>query len=55
MKKDVFDYILLTNHLSFKTYFQNVHQHAGGKWLIHGTNHNNDHQLQSMELPYRLS
>ena len=26
-------------------------QHTGGKWLIHGTKHRKDNQLQSLELP----
>ena len=26
-----------------------------GKWLIHGTNHHKDNQLQSLELPCRIA
>ena len=35
--------------------FQNVDQHAGGKWLIHDTKRRKDNQLQSMKLPCRIS
>ena len=35
----------------FKLDFQNVDQHTGGKWLIHGTKRRQDNQLQSLELP----
>ena len=41
----------LPNQLSFKTISQKLNQHAGGKWLIYGTKHNKDKQLQSMEPP----
>ena len=27
----------------------------GGKWLIHGTKRRKDNQLQSLELPSRIS
>ena len=30
--------------------FQNVDQHTDGKWLIRGTKHRKDIQLQSLEL-----
>ena len=43
------------NHYHFKLDFQNVDQHTGGKWLIHGTKHHKDNQLQSLELPGRVS
>ena len=32
-----------------------VDQHTGGKWLIHGTKRHKDNQLQSLELPSRIS
>ena len=35
--------------------FQKVDQHTGGKWLIHGTKHRKHTQLQSLELPCRIS
>ena len=35
----------------FKLDFQNVDQHTRGKWLIHGTKHHKDNQLQSLEPP----
>ena len=34
---------------------QKVDQHTGGKWLIYGTKHHKDNQLQSLELPSRTS
>ena len=39
----------------FKLDFQNVNQHTGGKCLIHGTKRRKDIQLQSLELPCRIS
>ena len=39
----------------FKLDFEKVDQHTGGKWLIHGTKRGKDTQLQSLELPYRIS
>ena len=39
----------------FQLVFQKVDQHAGGKWLIHGTKRRKDHLLQSPELPCRIS
>ena len=39
----------------FKLDFQNVNQHTGGKCLIHGTKRCKDNQLQSLELPCRIS
>ena len=53
-KKVVFPYVKLTN-LQFKLDFQKVDQHTGGKWLIHGTKRRKDNQLQSLELPCRIS
>ena len=38
----------LQTYYHFKLNFQKVHQHTGGKWLIHGTKHRNDNQLQSL-------
>ena len=35
--------------------FQNVDQHTGGKWLIHGTKRSKDNQLRSLELSCRIS
>ena len=40
----------LQTYYHFKLDFQNVDQHTGGKWLIHGTKHHKDNQLQSREL-----
>ena len=39
----------------FKLDLQKVDQHTGGKCLIHGTKRRKDHQLQSLELPCRIS
>ena len=35
--------------------FQKVNQHTGSKWLIHDTKRRKDNQLQSLELPCRIS
>ena len=37
----------LEAHYHFKCVFQKVHRHTGGKWLIHGTKHHKDNQLQT--------
>ena len=37
----------LQTYYHFKLDFQKVDQHTGGKWLIHGTKHCKDNQLQS--------
>ena len=34
----------------FELYSPNVDQHTGGKWLIHGTKHHKDNQLQSLHI-----
>ena len=39
----------------FKLDFQKVDQHTGGKGFIHGTKRRKDNQLQSLELPCRIS
>ena len=39
----------------FKLDFQKVDQHKGGKGLFHGTKRHKDNQLQSLELPCRIS
>ena len=39
----------------FKLDIQTVDQHTGGKCLIHGTKRHKDNQLQSLELPRRIS
>ena len=41
--------------LSFKNYFQKVDQHTEGKYLIHGTKHHKDNQLQSPKPTSRIS
>ena len=53
-----FAYIYMPNlqtHYRLKLDFQKVEQHTRGRWLIHGTKHHKDHQLQSLELPCRIS
>ena len=46
---------------SLQTYYhlkldnQKLDQDTGGKWLIHGTKRRKDNQLQSPELPCRVS
>ena len=45
----------LQTHYHFKLEFQKVYQHTGGKWVIHGTKHHKDNQMQSLELPCRIS
>ena len=54
MKKGILRCVKLTNLLLFKTNFQKVDQHTGGKWLIHGSKHHKDNQLQNLELPRRM-
>ena len=45
----------VTNQLSFKAYVRKLHQHARGKWLIHGTKHHKENQLQSLRLPCKIT
>ena len=45
----------LQNYYNFKLDFQKVDKHTGGKWLIHGPKRPKDNQLQSLELPCRIS
>ena len=46
--------VKFTYPLSFQTRIPKVDQHTGGKWLIHGTKHRKDNQLQSLELSCRI-
>ena len=46
---------ILQTYYRLKLYFQQVDQHTEGKWLIHGTKRRKDNQLQSLELPCRIS
>ena len=39
----------------FRLDLHKVDQHKGGMWLIHGTKRRKDNQLQSLELPWRIS
>ena len=44
----------LQTHYHIKLDFQIVDQHTGDNWLIHGTKHHKDNQLQSLvECPSR--
>ena len=45
----------LQTYYHFKSDFQKVDQYTGGKWLIHGTKRRKGNQLQSLELPCRIS
>ena len=45
----------LQTHYHLKLDFQKVKEHTGGEWLIHGTKRRKDNQLQSLELPSRIS
>ena len=44
----------LQTYYYFELDFQNVDHHTGGKWLIHGTKHRKDNQLESLEPPVEL-
>ena len=45
----------LQTHYQLWLDIQNVDQHTGGKWLMHGTKDRKGNQLESLELPRRLS
>ena len=45
----------LQTHYHFKLDFQKVDHHTRWKWLIHGTKHRKNNQLQSVELSCRIS
>ena len=45
----------LQTYYRLKLDFQKVDQHTGGKWLIHDNKRCKDNQLQSLELPYKIS
>ena len=55
MKLIFSDMSILQTHYHFKLDFQKVDQRKGGKWLIHGTKHHTNNQLQSLDLPCRIS
>ena len=46
---------ILQPHYHFKLDLKKLDQHTRGKWLIHGTKHRKDNQLQSLELPCWIS
>ena len=52
-QKNVFPYVKLTNLQTFQTRF--LKSGPTYKWLIHGTKRRKDNQLQSLELPCRIS
>ena len=45
----------LQTHYCSKLDFKKIDPHTGGKWLIHGTKHRKDNQLQCLELSCRIS
>ena len=45
----------IMSNLSFWTNLLKADQHRGGKFLIHGTKRHKDNQLQSLELPCKIS
>ena len=45
----------LQNYYHFKLDFQKVDPHTGGKRLVQGIKRHKDNQLQSLELPCRIS
>ena len=45
----------LQTYYHFKLDFQQMDQRTGGKWLIRGTKRRKGNQLQSQELPCRIS
>ena len=45
----------LQTYYHFKLEFQKLDQYTGGKRLIRGTKRRKDNQLQSLELPCRIS
>ena len=45
----------LHTYCHLKLDFQKVDQHTGGQWLAHGTKRRKDNQMQSLELPCRIS
>ena len=53
--KKLFSLMLNLQTIHFKLDHQKVDQHTGGKWFIHGTKRRKDNQLQSLELPCRIS
>ena len=42
-------------HFHLKLHFPKMDQYTRGKCLIQGTKHRRDNQLQSLELPCRIS
>ena len=45
----------LQTYYYFKLDLPDVDQHTEGKWLTHGNKHRKDNQLQSLEIPCRIS
>ena len=46
---------ILQTQYHLKLDLQKVYQQTEDKWLIHGNNQSRDNQLQSLELPCRIS
>ena len=45
----------LQTYYHFELYFQKADRYTGSKWLIHDIKRRKDNQLQSLELPCRIS
>ena len=45
----------IQTYYHFELDFQKVDQHTGGKWLIHSSKRRKDNQLQSLQLPCRIT
>ena len=45
----------LQTYYHFKLDVKKLDQHTGSKWLIDGTKRRTENQLQSLELPCRIS
>ena len=55
MKKlfSIISYLQVYGH--FNLDFQKVNQHTGYEWLIYGSKHRKDNQMQNLESPCRIS
>ena len=45
----------LQTHYHFNIRFPKMNEHTGDKRLIHATKRHKNNQMQSLELPYRIS
>ena len=46
---------LCQTYKPFEINLPKLDQYRGGMWLIHGTKHHKENQLQSLKLPRRVS